>query len=72
MPNILLVLVQMLVKLAQKHCTRESSTCVANRIPTNLRQSFKLNCFITMFRAEHVCRKTANELTITFTTDFFT
>ena len=37
MPTILLVPVQMLMKLTQKSA-KEISTCVAKRIPTNLRK----------------------------------
>ena len=42
MPNILLVPVQMLMKLTQNPA-KEISTCVAKRIPTNLRKSVKLD-----------------------------
>ena len=41
MPNILFVPVQMLMKLTQKPA-KEIGTCVAKRIPTNLRKSVKL------------------------------
>ena len=41
MPNILLVPVQTLMKLTQKP-VKEIGTCVAKRIPTNLRKSVKL------------------------------
>ena len=51
MPNILLVPVQMfnaktMLMKSTQNPAKEISTCVANRIPTNLRKSFKLNCFI--------------------------
>ena len=42
MPNIVLVPVQMLMKLTQNPA-KEISTCVAKRIPTNLRKSVKLD-----------------------------